>query len=154
VTAYSAYEDVDDSETLEIVFEPNSENPIALDTNIFNKITLFAVCPNCNKIAYTGDLKVVAATSTIIVADYVNPSEFDSITVDCTPNFLAVAPGGTSIAWSCTKNELFFYELKTKLLMPLTAVYTSITELSFLDKTHLLATLDGKLTSISVPIFI
>jgi hypothetical protein len=55
---------------LNIFFDANTNNAIAAQTDRFASINLLAACPNCNKIAFTGDLKTPIAGTTIVVQDY------------------------------------------------------------------------------------
>jgi hypothetical protein len=111
-----------------MLFEANSNNPIATGTDIFTAITLLATCPKCDTIAFTGDLKTPITGATIVVQDYQNPANTQSVDIDCKVNFLALSPNGNKFAYNCLNNTLFVYDLTLKVSAPLTTpAYVSIT---------------------------
>lgn len=140
----------EDVQNLNIYFRASTQAEIAVKNDVFFAVTLVATCPDCNIFAFTGKLKVVTDNPAIVVSDYVNPSVATTVTATCLPDLLAIAPGGTQLAWKCPTKEVFVYDLTTKTATPVTVTYTTITELSFLDTKTLLANIDGAIQRVSI----
>lgn len=134
----------------DIFFYANTNTPIAAGTDIFTAITLISTCPNCSLIAFTGDLKTAATGTTIVVQDYQNPSNSQSVNIDCKINLLALSPSGNQIAYNCENNTLFVLVLKNNIPSEIKWTYKSLADLAFLSEYTLIVNMDGVLKYIPI----